>query len=290
MATVAAPMAYRRRIRVTPRSTVLYTLLVLLALLFLFPFYIMVRNAFLTDLDITSPTFVWLPIPPHLENISELFSNPDVPILTGLRNSAIVAVTQTVFQMLFASMAGYGLARSKFRGKDHVAFWIISTRMAPIAAVILPLFVIFRFTGLLGSTWGLIVAYLTFNLPFAIWIMNAFFAGLPPSLEEAAMVDGASRWTAFRRIALPLVLPGIATTTVLCLVFSWNDYAFASTFSGPDSQTLPIAASQLVTQTEIDWGQLTAIGTIVVAPMIVVGLVVRRWLVTGLTLGAVTGE
>ena len=103
-------------------------------------------------------------------------------------------------------------------------------------------------------------------------------------------VDGASRWTAFRRIALPLVVPGIATTAVLCLVFSWNDYAFASTFSGPDSQTLPIAASQLVTQTEIDWGQLTAIGTIVVAPMIVVGLVVRRWLVTGLTLGAVTGE
>ena len=104
------------------------------------------------------------------------------------------------------------------------------------------------------------------------------------------MIDGAGRWTAFHRIAVPLVLPGIATTAILCLVFSWNDYAFASTFSGPDSQTLPIAASQLVTQTEIDWGQLTAIGTIVVAPMIVVGLVVRRWLVTGLTLGAVTGE
>ena len=115
--------------------------------------------------------------------------------------------------------------------------------------------------------------------------MNAFFADLPPSLEEAALVDGASRWTAFRKIAVPLVLPGIATTAILCLVFSWNDYAFASTFSGPDSQTLPIAASQLVTQTEIDWGQLTAIGTIVVAPMIVVGLVVRKWLVTGLTLG-----
>jgi multiple sugar transport system permease protein len=109
-------------------------------------------------------------------------------------------------------------------------------------------------------------------------------------LEEAAMVDGASRWTSFRRIALPLALPGVATTAILCLVFSWNDYAFAVTFSGPESQTLPIAASQLVTQTAIDWGQLTAIGTIVVAPMILVGLIVRKWLVTGLTLGAVTGE
>jgi multiple sugar transport system permease protein len=162
--------------------------------------------------------------------------------------------------------------------------------MAPIAAAVLPVFVIFRATHLLGTTWGLSVAYLSFNLPFAIWIMNAFFADLPPSLEEAALVDGASRWTSFRKIAVPLVLPGIATTAILCLVFSWNDYAFASTFAGPDSQTLPIAASQLVTQTEIDWGQLTAIGTIVVAPMIVVGLVVRKWLVTGLTLGAVTGE
>jgi hypothetical protein len=149
---------------------------------------------------------------------------------------------------------------------------------------------IFGTTHLLGSTLGLVVAYLSFNLPFAIWIMNAFFADLPPALEEAAMVDGASRWTAFRRIALPLVLPGVATTAILCLVLSWNDYAFAATFSGPNSQTLPLAASQLVTQTTIDWGQLTAIGTIVVAPMILVGLVVRKWLVTGLTLGAVTGE
>ena len=171
-----------------------------------------------------------------------------------------------------------------------MSFWIISTRMAPIAAAILPLFIIFRAMGLIGSTWSLIIAYLSFNLPFAIWIMNAFFAQLPPALEQAAMIDGATRWQAFLRIALPLTLPGIATTTILCLVFSWNDYAFASTFSGPSSQTLPIAASQLVTQTSIDWGQLTAIGTIVVAPMIVVGLAVRKWLVTGLTLGAVTGE
>lgn len=207
-----------------------------------------------------------------------------------IENSLLAAGISTVIAVALGALAGYGLARSHFRGKDHVSFWIISTRMAPIAVVILPLFLLFKSTGLIGSTPGLIVAYLTFNLPFAIWIMNAFFVQLPPALEEAAMVDGATRWTAFRKVALPLVKPGLATTAILCLVFSWNDYAFASTFSGPDSQTLPIAASQLVTQTEIDWGQLTAVGTIVVAPMILVGLVVRKWLVTGLTLGAVTGE
>jgi len=238
------------------------------------------------DLTASSPTLAFTPT---FEHYDALFSGGN-NIGPYIRNSLIAAGASTIIAVVLGCLAGYGLARSRFRGKDHVAFWIISQRMAPIAAVILPLFVIFRFTGLLGSTLGLIVAYLTFNLPFAIWIMNAFFAELSPSLEEAALMDGATRWSAFKDIALPLVLPGIATTAILCLVFSWNDYAFAVTFSGPDSQTLPIAASQLVTQTSIDWGQLTAIGTIVVAPMILVGLIVRRWLVTGLTLGAVTGE
>jgi multiple sugar transport system permease protein len=263
-------------------------LLVLLVLWTIVPLAWMVLSSFkpLADITAGAPS---LSFAPTLDHYQALFSGGN-DIGPYIRNSFVAAGVSTIIAVALGSMAGYGLARSKFRGKDHVAFWIISTRMAPIAAVILPLFVIFRFTGLLGSTLGLIVAYLTFNLPFAIWIMNAFFSQLPPSLEEAAMVDGASRWTAFRKIALPLTLPGLATTAVLCLVFSWNDYAFAATFSGPDSQTLPIAASQLVTQTSIDWGQLTAIGTIVVAPMIIVGLVVRRWLVTGLTLGAVTGE
>jgi multiple sugar transport system permease protein len=238
------------------------------------------------DLTATTPKVAFSPT---LEHYKTLFSGGN-SIGNYAVNSILAAGISTIIAVLLGTLAGYGLARSSFRGKDHVAFWIISTRMAPIAAAVLPLFVIFRATHLLGTTTGLIVAYLSFNLPFAIWIMNAFFADLPPSLEEAALVDGATRWKAFTHIAVPLVLPGIATTAILCLVFSWNDYAFASTFSGPDSQTLPIAASQLVTQTEIDWGQLTAIGTIVVAPMILVGLVVRRWLVTGLTLGAVTGE
>jgi multiple sugar transport system permease protein len=252
------------------------------------PLFWMILSSFkpTDELTATTPT---LSFTPTLDHYDALFSGGN-NIGPYIRNSLIAAGVSTVIAVVLGCLAGYGLARSRFRGKDHVAFWIISQRMAPIAAVILPLFVIFRFTGLLGSTWGLIVAYLTFNLPFAIWIMNAFFAELPKSLEEAAMVDGASRWTSFRRIALPLALPGVATTAILCLVFSWNDYAFAVTFSGPESQTLPIAASQLVTQTAIDWGQLTAIGTIVVAPMILVGLIVRKWLVTGLTLGAVTGE
>src|SRR5699024_10322899 len=150
-----------------------------------------------------------------------------------------------------------------------------------------PLYLMFRYLHLLGSHTGLIVAYLSFNLPFAIWLMTAFFNDLPRDIEEAATVDGASKWQVFWHVALPLMKPGIATTTILCFIFAWNDYAFATTFAGPNTQTIPIAAAQLLTQTGIDWGKLLAIGTVVGCPMAVFGLLVKRWLVTGLTLGAV---
>ena len=269
------------------RQIAIYAVLAVVLVWTLVPILWMVLSSFKTGTALLSPTPTFF-FTPSLEHYAALLTSGG---LGGyFLNSALAAGISTVIAVVLGSMAGYGLARSHFRGKQHVAFWIISTRMAPIAAVVLPLFILFRYVNLLDSIPGLVVAYLTFNLPFAIWIMNAFFADLPPSLEEAAMVDGASRFQAFYRVALPLVTPGIVTTAILCLVFSWNDYAFAATFAGPDSQTLPIAAAQLNTQTGLNWGQLTAIGTVVVLPMMVVGLAVRRYLVRGLTLGAVTGE
>ena len=270
----------------TVTKVLLYVALAVVLVWTLVPLLWMVISSFKSpdDLLATTPSLLFTPT---LEHYGALFQSG----LWGyVQNSLLAAGISTIIAVTLGCLAGYGLSRAQFRGKDHVAFWIISTRMAPIAAVILPLFILFRYAGLLDSTLGLIIAYLTFNLPFAIWIMNSFFADLPPSLEEAALVEGATRFEAFWRIALPLTAPGIVTTAILCLVFSWNDYAFAVTFAGPDSQTLPIAASQLNTQTGLNWGQLTAIGTIVVAPMILVGLAVRRYLVKGLTLGAVTGE
>jgi multiple sugar transport system permease protein len=270
------------------KKIALYTLLLLALLWTVVPLGWMVLSSFKRPDDLVSQTPT-LFFAPTFQNYVGLFTGGNA--LGGyITNSILAAGISTLIAVTLGCLAGYGLSRSHFRGKDHVSFWIISTRMAPIAAVILPLYAVFRTLDLLNTTTGLIVAYLTFNLPFAIWIMNAFFADLPPALEEAALVDGATKFGAFWRIALPLTAPGIVTTAILCLVFSWNDYAFAQSFSGPGSQTLPIAASQLITQTGINWGQLMAIGTIVVLPMVVVGLAVRRYLVKGLTLGAVTGE
>jgi multiple sugar transport system permease protein len=267
---------------------VLYGLLALVLLWTLVPIIWMVLSSFKSadDLLSTTPRVIFNPTFEHYQG---LFTGAN-SLWGYVKNSLLAAGISTIIAVALACLAGYGLSRSHFRGKQHLSFWIISTRMAPIAAVIVPLYLIFRNLDLLDTVTGLIIAYLTFNLPFAIWLMNAFFSDLPVSLEEAAMVDGATRFQAFWRVALPLVTPGIVTTAILCLIFAWNDYAFARTFSGPGSQTIPIAASQLITQTGIDWGKLTAIGTVVVLPMVVVGLAVKRWLVRGLTLGAVKGE
>jgi multiple sugar transport system permease protein len=265
-----------------------YTLLVVILLWTLVPVGWMLISSFKSLTDVLSPTPL-LMFKPTLVNYISLVSGGN-NVLTYFRSSILAAGISTIIATSLGCLAGYGLARGNFRAKKHLAFWIISTRMAPIAAVILPLFIGFTFLHLINTVWGLVVAYLSFNLPFAIWIMNAFFEDLPAGIEEAARVDGATNFQTFWRIALPMTAPGIVTTAILCLVFSWNDYAFAVTFAGPGSQTLPVAASQLITQTGVDWGQLTAIGTVVALPMVLVGLAVRRYLVRGLTLGAVTGE
>lgn len=270
------------------RWIVLYGLLLLVLLWTLVPVFWMVLSSFKSLADVLSTTPL-IAFEPTLGNYVSLDAGGN-SLLSYFRNSMLAAGISTIIATTLGIFAGYGLARVNLRGKRHLAFWIISTRMAPIAAVILPLYVGFTFLHLINTIWGLIIAYLTFNLPFAIWIMHAFFADLPKGMEEAAMVDGASKFQTFWRVALPLTAPGIVTTAILCLVFSWNDYAFAATFSGPSSQTLPVAASALITQTGVDWGQLTAIGTVVALPMVIVGLAVRRYLVRGLTLGAVTGE
>ncbi|NEM90162.1 carbohydrate ABC transporter permease [Galbitalea soli] len=240
------------------------------------------RSAILTAL----PT---LDFTPTLVNFQALFTG-DSSILPYIRNSVVASLGSTAIAVVLGCMAGYALSIWRSRAKAQLSFWIISTRMAPIAAVIVPLFVLFRSVGLIDSIAGLMLAYLTFNLPFAIWLMNAFFAEVPASLREAAQMDGCTPLQAFRRVVLPCAVPGVVATAVLCTVFSWNDYAFAVAFSGPASQTLPMSAGSLITQTGVDWGQLCAIGLVTVIPMMVLGLTVRRHLVTGLSLGAVTGE
>jgi multiple sugar transport system permease protein len=203
-----------------------------------------------------------------------------------IMNSLIAAGGSAVISVIFGSLAAYSLSRVDFRGKSDLFFWIISTRMAPVVAVMVPLFAIFRSLDLVGTLPGLILAYTTFNLPFAIWILKGFFDNVPYGIEEAQMVDGATRFQAFRSI-LPLVAPGIGAFIVLCVLFAWNDFLFAAIIGSGGAKTLPVATRELVQPQNIQWGAIMAAGVVTTAPMMLLGLVIRKYLVTGLTMGAV---
>ncbi|MCL6633670.1 MAG: carbohydrate ABC transporter permease [Alicyclobacillus herbarius] len=204
-----------------------------------------------------------------------------------LANSVIASVSSTIISLVLGTLGGWAIARGNFKREKDISFWIISTRMAPIPAVMLPLYLLFSKLGLIGTMSGLVFAYTTFNLPFALWIMMTFFKDIPAALEEAGMVDGCNKFQAFYRVTLPMAAPGLVATGILCLMFAWNDYAFASVFSGTNSQTVPVAASLLVSQQGVQWGQAMATGTIIMAPMVVAGLFVRKYLVRGLSMGAI---
>jgi multiple sugar transport system permease protein len=227
---------------------------------------------------------VFFDFTPTTKHYYELFAN--LGFSTYLFNSLVAAGGSAVVSVILGSMCAYSLSRIEFRGKSDLFFWIISTRMAPVVAVLVPLYWIFRELNLVGTLPGLILAYTTFNLPFAIWILKGFFDNVPYAIEEAQMVDGATRFQALRAI-LPLVAPGIGAFVVLCILFAWNDYLFAAIIGSGGAKTLPAATRELVQPQNIQWGQIMAAGVVTALPMMFLGLIIRKYLVTGLTMGAV---
>ena len=221
---------------------------------------------------------------PTLKHYTTLFTENSFG--TYILNSLIAAGGSAVISVVFGSLAAYSLSRVDFRGKQDLFFWIISTRMSPVVAVMVPLYAIFRSLDLVGTLPGLILAYTTFNLPFAIWMLKGFFDNVPYAIEEAQMVDGATRFEAFRSI-LPLVAPGIGAFVVLCVLFAWNDFLFAAIIGSGGAKTLPVATRELVQPQNIQWGSIMAAGVVTTAPMMLLGLVIRKYLVAGLTMGAV---
>ncbi|MDV7201733.1 carbohydrate ABC transporter permease [Roseovarius sp. 10] len=221
---------------------------------------------------------------PTFEHYSSLFSEGNFG--RYMANSLIAAGGSAIVSVVFGSLAAYSLSRVEFRGKKDLFFWIISTRMAPVVAVMVPLYSIFRTLDLVGTLPGLILAYTTFNLPFAIWILKGFFDNVPYAIEESQMVDGSTRFQAFWSI-VPLVAPGIGAFVVLCILFAWNDFLFAAIIGSGGAKTLPVATRELVQPQNIQWGSIMAAGVVTTAPMMLLGLVIRKYLVTGLTMGAV---
>ncbi len=222
---------------------------------------------------------------PTLEHYKELLINEG--FLTYVWHGIVAAISSAIISVGLGTLGAFGLSRGRFKQEDNISFWIISTRMAPAVVVIVPLYYIFRKIGMLQSIPGLILAYTTFNLPFALWLIKGFFDDLPVEIEEAAFVDGDTHWKVFGKIALPLAKPGIVAAFVLCVLLSWNDFLFAAIIGGAPAKTVPVGITELQTTSYIKWGPINAATIILVVPMIFLGILIRKYLVQGLTMGAV---
>jgi multiple sugar transport system permease protein len=206
----------------------------------------------------------------------------------SLEDSAIVASSSTAIALAVSIPTAYSISRYRVGGKN-LAMWILSVRMFPPVVSAIPLFLLFRKFGLIDTYWALIIAYLTFNVPFIVWLVKGFFDDLPRDLEEAALVDGSNRWQAFYRIALPLALPGVVTSGLLAFMFAWNEFLLALFLTRSQVRTLPIGLSSLVGGHEILWGQIGALAIMAILPVILLAFALQRYVVRGLTLGAVKG-
>ncbi len=218
------------------------------------------------------------------ENYVAVFTKQ--PFLKYFLDSTIIGVFATLLIISFGSLAAYSISRSRRRGKA-LAKSILILRILPPMAIVLPMFILFKQLRLLDSHFGMIILYAAFNLPFGIWLLIGFFQDLPRELEEAALVDGCSKYQAMWRIIFPLAKPGIAASSILCLIQCWNEYLFALVLCSFNVKTLPLGVAQFVQEHEILWGQLTAAGICIMLPIFVFGMFIQKHLVRGLTTGAI---
>jgi multiple sugar transport system permease protein len=275
----------------SPHSRVLrYVLLVLALVVAIAPVYWMLTISLKTEVDQFASPPPWFSFAPTLEHYIDAFVTRSFG--QYLLNSAIVALTSTALALVIGTFAAYALARFPlpFQLDEKISLWILSTRMFPAIVTAVPLFLMMRDLRLLNTRTSLIIVYTAFNLPFVVWMMRGFFAEVPKDLEEAAMVDGDSRLGALFRVVLPLVTPGLAATAVFCLIVSWNEFLFALVLTQTEAaMTLPVGIAGRVTQYEIKWGVMSAAGAVAIVPILVFALAVQKYMVRGLSMGAVKG-
>ncbi|MGI4943136.1 MAG: carbohydrate ABC transporter permease [Janthinobacterium lividum] len=244
----------------------------------------MLSLAFKNEVDNTAFPPVFIPNPPTLDNFVQVFERND--FLLYAWNSVVVSFGATGIALLIGVPAGYGIAKAR---ATRAALLILVARITPGLAYLIPLFLLFQWLGLTGTLTALVIAHLVITVPIVAWVMIGFFEGLPGELEEAALVDGATIWQAFRHVALPLAQPGITVATILAFIFSWNNFIFGVVLAGRTTRTLPVAVYSVLTFEQVSWGPLSAAALLVTAPVLLLTLLMQRQIVAGLTAGGVKG-
>jgi multiple sugar transport system permease protein len=254
----------------------------------LFPFYWLISISLKTGNDLQSSSLI--PPNPTLKNYQEIFKNPD--FTKALRNSAVVALSTTALALAVGSFCAYALARLKLRGKFVILAIVLTISTFPQIAIAAPLFKLWSDIGLFNTWIGLIIPYLTFALPLTVYILVSFFREIPKDLEEAALVDGATYFQAFRKVVVPLAAPGLATAGILTFIGAWNEFLFAITLTSSSSaRTVPAAIAFFSgsTQFEQPLGTISAASVVISVPLILLVLFFQKRIVAGLTAGAVKG-
>jgi multiple sugar transport system permease protein len=250
----------------------------------LFPIIMMLMTALKTPNDAIAVPPVWF-FKPIFTNFRDIFTM--YPLWLYLSNSLICATASTVISLAIGAPAAYSLARFKFRARENVATWILSTRMAPPIAAVIPYFILLRTFRLLDTRGGLIIIYVASSLPFVVWMMRGFFEDIPQEIEESARVDGCSRYGAMVRVAFPLAAPGLTAAAILVFIFNWNEFLFALLTTGRRAQTMPVAVSLFMKEFGIQWGYMAATAITMIVPLFVFTLFIQKYLVRGLTMGAI---
>lgn len=222
---------------------------------------------------------------PTMENFRLVLT--DGSFMGNYLNSIIIGTTTAVLSLLFGLPAAYALTRFDMKKKEDIAFWILSVRMAPPVMVILPFYLIFQQLHLLDTYTGIILVYLTVALPFVVWMMRGYFESISLDLENAARIDGASRLGAFLRIIIPLSTPGIVASAIFSFITAWNEFLFALILTGNKTKTTTVAVTGFISLEGIRWGEIAAAGTLICLPVIVFGLLIQKYLISGLTMGSV---
>jgi multiple sugar transport system permease protein len=258
-------------------------LLVLVVLVVIFPLIWILLTSLKGRFEIAA-------IPPRIF-FKPTFENYDVVFVRDafhryFKDSIIIAVGSTALALFLGTMSAYSMTRYRVGG-DFLPFWVISIRMFPPIAIILPVYILMRNLGLLDTFYAVVIMHTLLNLPFVVWLMSGFFREVPNEIDEAAMIDGCSIFSSFFRVVLPVVLPGILATAVFCLITSWNEFLFSLVLSGRNVKTLPVAAAFYVTDRDILWGPMAAVGVTASIPIIIFTMLIQKHLVRGLTYGAV---
>jgi multiple sugar transport system permease protein len=274
----------RRRSRRPPIARILF--LTFFVLFVLVPLYWVFITSIKPSDDYLAVPPVWFPEKPTIVHYTAaLFAYRG---LQGLINSVVISVSATMLSCLVGTMMAYSLARFA-TGGQHLSFWVLSQRFLPPVAIVLPIFLNYRLLGLNDTHLGMILAYTVFTLPVSVWMMYAYFRQMPRSLEEAALVDGCTRWTAFWRVAVPLAAPGVVAAAVFTFIACWTEFFFALVLTSRNAFTLPTVFRSFLSFQGAQYGEASSLAIASLVPSIVLGVLVQKHLVRGLTLGALRG-